>query len=132
VRAVLQRVTQAQVRVDGAADRRGRQRLDDPGLRHGGDTDTRPERLAAKVAKLRIFKDDQGKMNLSVRDIGGSGPGGQPVHPGRRPARQPPRLFHRRRAREGKRLYRHFSQCLETEGVPVETASSAPTWRSAW
>ncbi len=29
-----------------------------------GDTDDQPAKLAAKVAKMRIFKDDQGKMNL--------------------------------------------------------------------
>ena len=37
-----------------------------------GDTTAQADQLAAKIAKLRIFKDDQGKMNLSIRDIQGS------------------------------------------------------------
>ena len=77
------------------------------------------ERLATKIAKLRIFKDDQGKMNLSVRDIGGSAlvvsqftlaadlRGNRPGFSGAAPPA------------EGERLYRHFIQCLENEGVPV-------------
>ena len=37
-----------------------------------GDDDYKPAQLAAKLSKLRIFKDDAGKMNLSLIDIGGS------------------------------------------------------------
>ncbi|MEN8917356.1 MAG: D-aminoacyl-tRNA deacylase, partial [Octadecabacter sp.] len=36
-----------------------------------GDTDDMPAKLAAKISKLRIFKDDAGRMNRSVVDIGG-------------------------------------------------------------
>ena len=36
-----------------------------------GDTDAETDRLLAKVLKLRIFSDAQGKMNLSVQDTGG-------------------------------------------------------------
>ena len=35
-------------------------------------TDAQARQMAAKIAKMRIFKDDQGKMNLSVRDVGGA------------------------------------------------------------
>ena len=121
MRAVLQRVQRAEVQVDGqqigAVDR---------GLlilicAMTEDTETVAEKLAAKIAKLRIFKDDQGKMNLSVRDIGGSAlvvsqftlaadlRGNRPGFSTAAPPDQ------------GERLYLHFATCLQSEGVPVAT-----------
>jgi len=41
------------------------------GVTHG-DTDEQARYLAGKVAGLRIFEDDQGKMNRSVAEVGGS------------------------------------------------------------
>lgn len=85
----------------------------------GGDSEAQAERLAAKIAKLRIFKDDQGKMNLSVRDIGGSAlvvsqftlaADLRGNRPGFSTAAAPDL---------GERLYLHFSACLAAEGVPV-------------
>ncbi len=72
MRAVVQRVAQAAVRVDG--------RLTGeigPGLlilvcAMQGDSEAQADQLAAKIAKLRIFRDDAGKMNLSLRDTGGA------------------------------------------------------------
>ena len=121
MRAVLQRVTRAQVSVDGAiVGRCG------PGLMilvcaMQGDGADQPARLAAKVAKMRIFRDDQGKMNLSVRDIGGSAlvisqftlaADLRGNRPGFSTAAAP---------EEGKRLYEAFATALAAEGVPVET-----------
>lgn len=119
MRAVLQRVTEARVHVDGAL-------IGETGkgflilvCAMGGDTEAQAERLAAKIAKLRVFKDDQGKMNLSVKDISGSAlvvsqftlaADLRGNRPGFSTAAPPA---------EGERLYKHFSQALEKEGVPV-------------
>jgi len=72
VRALIQRVTSAQVTVDGAVIG-----ACDAGLlvlvcAMQGDSDDLPAKLAAKIAKLRMFKDDAGRMNRSITDIGGS------------------------------------------------------------
>ncbi len=71
MRALIQRVTQASVAVEGTVvGQTG------PGLlilvcAMQGDTDAQAEALAAKIAKLRIFKDDAGKMNRALLDTGG-------------------------------------------------------------
>jgi D-tyrosyl-tRNA(Tyr) deacylase len=72
VRAVVQRVSRAEVRVDGQATGRvGRGLAVLLGVARGdGEEDARS--LAEKVASLRIFEDGAGKMNLSVRDAGGA------------------------------------------------------------
>ena len=72
MRAILQRITKASVSVDGQIIGQS-----GPGLMilicaMDGDTSAQAASLAAKIAKLRIFKDDAGKMNLSLRDTGGS------------------------------------------------------------
>ena len=72
MRALVQRVSRASVAVDGVP-------LAEIGAgllifvcAMQGDTDAQADQLAAKIAKLRIFRDVAGKMNLSVRDIQGS------------------------------------------------------------
>jgi D-tyrosyl-tRNA(Tyr) deacylase len=67
----VQRVTRAAVRVDGeeiAQIETGLLIL--LGVRTG-EKDGAADRLAERCAGLRIFEDDDGKMNLSVRDVGG-------------------------------------------------------------
>lgn len=70
MRAVVQAVSSASVRVEG-----GEPRAIGPGLvilLGVRDTDTLAivPRLAEKCAGLRIFKDDEGKLNRSARDLG--------------------------------------------------------------
>jgi D-tyrosyl-tRNA(Tyr) deacylase len=68
MRAIVQRVSMASVRVDGReVGRCGRGLLLLVGV-HKEDTPAQAEKLADKVAGLRIFNDAEGKMNLAIRD----------------------------------------------------------------
>jgi D-tyrosyl-tRNA(Tyr) deacylase len=72
VRALVQRVSEASVSVDGRELARiGPGLLVLLGIR-GGDGPDQADRLAAKLERLRVFEDADGKMNLSVRDVGGA------------------------------------------------------------
>jgi D-tyrosyl-tRNA(Tyr) deacylase len=71
MRAVIQRVAEASVTVDGAVTGAvGRGLLVLLGVGHA-DTEETARAMAAKIAKLRIFGDAAGKMNLSVEDVSG-------------------------------------------------------------
>lgn len=122
MRAVLQRVSEARVRVNGEiVGEIGRGLLVLLGVGQGdGEADARF--LAEKTAGLRIFEDAQGKMNLSVEEVAGAvlvvsqftlyGDCRQ----GRRPgfsAAAPPEL--------ADALYRQFVAGLRKRGLPVAT-----------
>ena len=72
MRALIQRVSEASVSVDGnTVGQIG------PGLlilacAMAGDPDHAVTKLATKIPKLRIFPDDDGRMNRSLLDIGGA------------------------------------------------------------
>jgi len=71
VRALLQRVSRAAVRVDGNEIARiGSGLLILLGVA-SADTPDATERLASRCAEFRIFEDERGRMNRSVREIGG-------------------------------------------------------------
>ena len=121
MRVVLQRVKSASVRVeDDVVGEIGQGILALIGVGHG-DGEPEAKWLADKTADLRFFADDQGKMNLSVEDIGGAvlvvsqftllGD----CRKGRRPAftaaAEPDR------ARE---LYQHYADCLRDREIPVQ------------
>ena len=72
MRAVIQRVTSSRVVVSGeVVGEIGRGLLVLLGVRTG-DTADQARWLADKTVGLRIFEDDQGKMNLAATDVGGS------------------------------------------------------------
>lgn len=71
MKAVLQRVKMASVSVEGAlVDRIDAGLLVFLGVMKG-DTESEVSLLAKKIAPMRIFQDDDGKMNLSLSQIGG-------------------------------------------------------------
>ena len=119
MRAVLQRVAEARVHVDGELVGETGKGFLILVCAMAGDGEAEAEKLAAKVAKLRVFKDDQGKMNLSVRDIGGAAlvvsqftlaADLRGNRPGFSTAAAPA---------QGERLYLHFAARLAAEGIPV-------------
>ena len=122
MRALLQRVTEASVSVDNRLIGRC-----GPGLlilvcAMQGDDKTSAAKLAAKISKLRIFKDDQGKMNRSLLDIGGSAlvvsqfTLAADTRSGNRPGFSTAAL-----PDEGRALYEGFAAELALLGIPTET-----------
>ncbi|WP_417719406.1 D-aminoacyl-tRNA deacylase [Salipiger sp.] len=122
MRALIQRVAEARVEVEGAT-------LGEigPGLlvlvcAMQGDSEAEADRLAGRIARLRIFRDDAGRMNLSVRDIGGAAlvvsqfTLAADTSRGNRPG-----LSAAAAPEDGRRLYDHFAGRLQSEGLPVAT-----------
>lgn len=122
MRALVQRVTSAAVQIDG--DTLG-------AIGNGmlvlvcamqGDTETNADKLAHKLSKLRIFKDDEGRMNRSILDTGGAvlsvsqftlaGDTSRGNRPGFSTAAPPD---------TGEMLYKHFNASLSALGPRVET-----------
>ena len=72
MRAVVQRVTNADVKIDGRVNGK----IDDGLLVllgvGNGDTEEDMKYIADKIIKLRIFSDENDKLNLSLEDVGGS------------------------------------------------------------
>lgn len=121
MRALLQRVSEASVAVAGrVVGRIG------PGLvilvcAMPEDDEARAEALAGKIARLRIFRDAAGKMNLALPETGGAAlvvsqftlaadtsRGNRPGFSGAAPPEK------------GEALYAHFADHLAGLGIPVE------------
>ncbi len=120
MRALIQRVSEAAVRVDGEP-------LGEigPGLlilvcAMDGDAEANADKLASKIARLRIFKDEAGKMNRALLDTGGAAlvvsqftlaaDTSRGNRPGFSAAATPA---------EGERLYEYFAGRLRAEGITV-------------
>ncbi len=122
MRALLQRVSRASVTTgEEVVGRCG------PGLlilvcAMQGDGPDHAAELAVKISKLRIFKDDKGKMNRSILDVGGSAlvvsqfTLAADTSRGNRPG-----FSNAAPAQEGERLYQAFALHLADLGIPVET-----------
>lgn len=124
MRALLQRVHHASVVVDGI-------KIGEIGsglliliCAMQGDTAAEADQLATKIAKLRIFKDELGKMNVSLKDSGGgalvvsqftlAADTSRGNRPGFSSAANP---------EDGRRLYEHFVQAVQALGITTATGS---------
>ena len=122
MRALVQRVSEARVVVEGeVVGAIGRGYVVLLGV-HVRDTAAEATSLAEKVAHLRIFGDDEGKMNRSIVDVGGAVLSVSQftlygnTEKGRRPSfidAAPPE--------QANALYETFNARLRALGVPVET-----------
>lgn len=122
MRAVVQRVSEAAVVVAGqrvAAISHGLLALIGAGE---GDAEADADYISGKIAELRVFEDDAGKMNRSVKDAGGSvlvvsqftlyGD----CRKGRRPS-----FDHAMQPEAARRLIEHLCGGLRERGLQVET-----------
>ncbi|MFA6823263.1 MAG: D-aminoacyl-tRNA deacylase, partial [Geobacter sp.] len=122
MKAVIQRVSSASVTVDGAVvGQIGQGIMVLLGVEKG-DSEAAADWLAEKIVGLRIFEDDDGKMNRSLIDIGGALLAvsqftlAGTCDKGRRPS-----FDSAAPAEEGKRLYDFFVNALRRQQVPVQT-----------
>lgn len=95
MKAVLQRVTEASVRVDGEViGSIGKGFFILLGV-SDEDDEAVADKMADKICKLRIFEDENGKTNLSLKERGRRGAGGESVHPVCRLPEGKPSQLHR-------------------------------------
>ena len=132
MKAVLQRVSEASVTVDGAVIGQIGAGLLVLLCAERGDDESHADRMLAKILKLRIFGDDAGKMNRSVQDVAGGllvvsqftlaadTAGGN--RPGFSSAAAPA---------DGRRLYEYFVAQARKLHAPVETGRFATDMRVA-
>ncbi len=122
MRALLQRVSSASVSVEGAVIGRIGSGLLILVCAMQGDSEANARQLATKVARLRLFPDAAGKMNLDLATVGGAAlvisqfTLAADTSRGNRPgysAAAPPEL--------AEPLYLAFAEHLREAGVPVET-----------
>jgi D-tyrosyl-tRNA(Tyr) deacylase len=122
VKAVIQRVLEASVKVDGyLAGSIGKGILVLLGVEKG-DMERDAAWLAEKIANLRIFEDDAGKMNRSVKDIGGEILAvSQFTLAGNCAKGRRPSFDSAAAPEEANRLYEFFIAACRNMGTPVAT-----------
>ena len=122
MKAVIQRCLNAELRVDGeliSKIEKGMVVFLGVGV---GDSEVELEKINKKIAKLRIFEDENGKMNLSIKDIGGEillvsqfTLYGDCSH-GNRPS-----FIMAERPEKANELYLKMKEYLINENIPVKT-----------
>ena len=122
MRVVIQRVNRASVKIAGntvGQIRKGLLLL--IGLKEGDEADT-VKKAAAKIAKMRIFEDENGKTNLAIKDVDGQILSVSQftlladTKKGNRPS-----FINAMRPPKSKELWEQFNEELEKLGLTVET-----------
>ena len=124
MRAVVQRVRQASVSIAGEVVA-----ACGPGLVvllgiAAGDAEEAADRLAAKIARLRVFENAEGRFDLSVRDVAGEALVVSQftlIADSRRQKGARPDFSMAARPEVAEPLYEHLCQALRDLGVPVQT-----------
>jgi D-tyrosyl-tRNA(Tyr) deacylase len=122
MRALIQRVSEAKVSVDETLIGQTGEGLLIFICAMQGDLDEVGAKLATKISKLRIFRDDEGRMNKSLIDIGGSAlivsqfTLGADTRRGNRPGFSQSAV-----PEEGLRLYEAFVDNFNALGIVTET-----------
>lgn len=118
MRALLQRVRASSVSVDGEVVGSVGQGLNILLCVMDGDTEAEAQLLAGKCARMRIFEDENGKMNRCITDIDGEAlvisqfTLAADCRKGNRPS-----FIGSAKPDTAKALYEYFSQCLRQNGV---------------
>jgi D-aminoacyl-tRNA deacylase len=124
MRVVVQRVARAQVVVDGVtAGEIDRGLCILLGIARG-DGVGEADRLAGRVARLRIFPDEEGRFDRSVLDVGGAALVVSQftlIADSRRQKGTRPDFLHAAPKEEAEPLVEHFCQALRDAGIRVET-----------
>lgn len=122
MRAIIQRVSEAKVNIEGETEGEI-----GPGLLvllgiEGEDNQEDIDYLVRKISKMRIFEDDEGKMNLSVQDVGGSvlSISQFTLHADTKKGNRPS-FIKAAKPDISEPLYEKFNQGLKDTGLPVAT-----------
>ncbi len=122
MKAIVQRVSEASVSVDGEIVGRCRTGLLVLAAAHKDDTEANADKMADRIRGLRIFNDADGKMNLSLADIQGEvlAVSNFTVYgdtsKGRRPSFIESAPYDR-----GEQIFNRFVSALKNLGITVET-----------
>jgi len=122
MRVILQRSKKSKVTVEGEITGK----IDKGlvllvGVTHD-DTEEDADYLAEKISGLRIFEDEEGKMNLSIKDVGGDilSVSQFTLYADTRKGRRPSFVY-AAKPTHAQKLYEYFNEQLEKKGLKVET-----------
>jgi len=122
MKMVIQRVSRAEVRVDGRSVGQINAGLVVLVGLERGDSEMQLERAARRLATLRVFSDDEGRMNLGLDEVGGAVLAvsqftlAGSIRKGRRPS-----FDHALSGDAAEPLFNRFLGLLRSQGVTVET-----------